>query len=137
MKEMVFDPFISLFIRTGFALFFALMAVHKLRDLQAFQTVIFGYNIAPKIVITPLSIGLAWAELSIAALLLWLPSLGAICAAALLGVYALIIAFNVARGLGVVDLANLGFSLCFLFFAVRSASTLRAVSGRMREVGHV
>jgi len=95
---MVFDPFISIFIRAGFALLFALTALHKFRDLAAFKAVILGYNIAPQKLVPLLGLGLPTIELSIAILLIAYPLLGILGAGALLGLYALLMAFNIARG---------------------------------------
>ncbi len=95
---MVFDPFVSIFIRAGFALLFALTALHKWRDLAAFKTVISGYNIAPQNLVPVLGLGLPILEFSIAVLLIFYPLLGVLAAGALLGLYALLMAFNIARG---------------------------------------
>ncbi|MCF6275117.1 MAG: hypothetical protein L3J05_05075 [Robiginitomaculum sp.] len=95
---MVFDPFISMFIRAGFALLFVLTAVHKLRDMGAFKTVMSGYKIAPQKLVPLLGFSLPTIELSIAVLLIAYPLPGILGAGALLGLYALLMAFNIARG---------------------------------------
>lgn len=95
---MVIDPFISLFIRTGFGLLFVLTAFHKLRNLSAFRQVVIGYNVIPLKAAKLVSIVLPLAELLSAILLLWKPLFGFPALGGLLGIYALIMSFNIMRG---------------------------------------
>ncbi len=95
---MLLDPFISLFIRTGFAGLFALTALHKLRDLSHFREIIAGYNIVPLQLIFIVVFLLPALELFIAIILVLMPVMGILAACALLGMYAMVLAFNIARG---------------------------------------
>ncbi len=95
---MVFDPLLPIFIRTGFALLFVLAAVHKLRDVQAFRTILENYNIAPEKLVPLLAVCLPLIEMTLAGLLIFTPLFGVPGAVALLGFYGLVMAFNIARG---------------------------------------
>lgn len=95
---MMLDPFISLFLRAGFSLIFVLTAWHKLRDLPGFKNILIGYNIMPLKTLPVLAMILPFMEIAIAALLIFLPYFGVFAAGALLCLYALIMAFNIARG---------------------------------------
>ena len=95
---MVVDPFISTLIRYGFALMFALSSLHKFRGNSAFREVLHGYEILPPKLVPFTSYALAACEMCIVVLLISFNIAGLILAIALLFVYALIMAFNIARG---------------------------------------
>lgn len=95
---MVFDPFISLYVRTAFALLFILAAMHKLRSVSEFSDIVKGYNIVPLWAVAGVGIMLPLFEAFVAAMLLLFPVVGIAAASALLTAYGLVIAFNIARG---------------------------------------
>lgn len=124
---MVLDPFIAVFIRSGFALLLALTALHKMRDIAAFRDIVTGYKIVPASLVPLLSRALPLMELVCAALLLFMPVLGIASASALLGVYAVIIAFNIARGHTQID--------CGCFWGGASAFPSLSWTHVLRNVG--
>ncbi len=94
------DPVWSLALRAGLALLLVSAAGAKLRDLRAFTAAVAGYRLLPAALAGPVAAVFVAAELGIA-LGLWLPALrpgAALSAAALLSLYGLAIAINLARG---------------------------------------
>jgi hypothetical protein len=99
------DPVWSLALRAGLALLLASAALAKLRDLRAFTAALAGYRLLPAQLVAPAAAGFAVSELALA-LGLWQPALRASCAlaaAALLALYGVAIATNLARGRRDVD----------------------------------
>ena len=94
------DPVWSYTLRALLALLLAGTALAKLRDLRGFAGAVAGYRLLPAALAAPAAAGFAAAELVFAAGL-WLPGLhvaAAFGAAALLSLYALAVAVNLARG---------------------------------------
>lgn len=97
---MTLDPALRTALHAGLALLLLDAAVHKLRDLRGFREALAGYRIVPAPGVMPAALGLAAAELALVPALL-APGLGAapaLCAAALLVLYAAAIGVNLARG---------------------------------------
>ncbi|HEY8494031.1 MAG TPA: MauE/DoxX family redox-associated membrane protein [Myxococcota bacterium] len=96
----VIDPVLALVLRGALALLLAGAAAHKLRDLHAFRVALGDYRLVPWALTGLLAPGLVAAELSIAALLVSPAArpFGFAAAAALLALYGLAIAVNLARG---------------------------------------
>ncbi len=100
---MMVDPLINLFIRLGFALLFVLAGWHKLRDMGAFRTVLVGYQIVPVGSVKFIAPLIALFEWMLAVLLMTVPVWGVVSATCLLSVYALLMAFNIVRGITEID----------------------------------
>ncbi len=115
---MIFDPFLSLFIRAGFALLFVLTALHKFKDIGELRNIIIGYDIVSPTLARFLTPILPVGEIIVALLLVWFPEAGLIAAASMLGIYALVMAFNIARGNTQIDCG------CFWGDAVEAFPTL-------------
>lgn len=100
MSELALDPALRGALRVLLAGVMGWAAAHKLRDPAAFRAALAAYALLPRRSVAPVAAGLVALEASIAAGLLW-PGAGAtpaLCAAALLALYAGAIAVNLARG---------------------------------------
>ena len=98
------DPVVGLALRALLALLLGGAAVAKLRDLRAFADAVSGYRLLPAALSRPAAAGFVAAELALAAgLLTPLRAGAALGAAALLALYALAIAVNLARGRREID----------------------------------
>jgi len=97
---MSIDPVIAATSRYLLALLFAGAAWHKLADLTAFRIVLHDYRVLPAAFVMPATALVVVTELSLAAALPWAASAPAAAwiAMALLAVYAIAIAINLARG---------------------------------------
>ena len=94
------DPVVALALRASLALLLAGGALAKLRDLPGFAAAVAGYRLLPAALARPAAVGFVAAELALAAGL-WIPQLreaSALGAAALLTLYGVAIAANLARG---------------------------------------
>ena len=97
---MSLDPALDLALRAGLALLFATSALAKLRDARGFADAVAGYRLLPAALAAPAAAGFLAAELALA-VALWLPTArlaSALVAGALLALYGLAIALNLARG---------------------------------------
>jgi len=95
------DPLILKAISIGLALMFLFAAYHKLRDAAGFRVTLIEYQLLPDVLIAPVARAVPIAELLLGASWLLgyaLHPITAIASAALLGVYALAIGLNLARG---------------------------------------
>lgn len=108
MKPM--DPVADLIVRWLLAALFVAAAAHKLRDPRAFRAAVDGYRLVPASVVPAAAAVLPAAELALAAMLLGAASrpVAGPAAAALLGLYTVAIAANLARGRRDVDCGCLG-----------------------------
>jgi hypothetical protein len=96
----VIDPVWSLALRAGLTLLLASAALAKLRNLRDFSTAVAGYRLLPAALAPAVALGFVATETALA-LGLWLPPLHSAAAfgvAALLSLYGLAIAINLARG---------------------------------------
>ena len=94
------DPAADLTLRAAFALLFAVAASHKVRDPARFRATLADYRLLPAPFVWPAAMLTIGAELAVAVVLLvssW-RALGPLTAAALLCVYAVAMAINLARG---------------------------------------
>jgi hypothetical protein len=94
------DPVLALALRASLTLLLAGAALAKLRDLRGFSAAVAGYRLLPPALAGPAAAGFVAAELALAAGL-WLEPLraaSALGAAALLTLYGVAIAVNLARG---------------------------------------
>lgn len=99
---MTLDPAIDAALRLAFVLLFVGAAVHKLRDLAGFRAALAAYELVPRTAARAVSAVVVAVELGIGAGLV-VPALARVAAPlgmALLGVYALAIGVNLARGRG-------------------------------------
>jgi hypothetical protein len=89
----------------GLALLLAAAGLHKLKAPRAFSAVLQGYRLLPAGLLLPLGVLLALLELLAAAGLLWSPwrTPGALLAAGLLLLYALVMALSLWRATAVAD----------------------------------
>lgn len=101
------DPALGLALRGGLALLLGSAAWHKLRDLGAFRAALAGYRLLPEPLIGVAAVLLVAAELATAGALL-VSSSGGFAAAALLALYSLAIAVNLARGRREIDCGCFG-----------------------------
>ena len=94
------DPVASSLLALGGAGLFVWAAVHKLRAREAFAATLAEYRLLPQPLVGFGAAGLGMLELATAACLLWpaLRPVGGTLGAALLAIYALAIAINLARG---------------------------------------
>jgi uncharacterized membrane protein YphA (DoxX/SURF4 family) len=94
------DPVAVWTARLVLAAVFAMAAFAKLRSLEEFVGVVHNYRVLPESLVRPVAYALPPLELAIALALLLEPtrSAGAVSAAALLAVFALAMAANLARG---------------------------------------
>lgn len=97
---MSLDPVIAITCRYLLALLFAGAAWHKLADLTAFRIVLYDYRVLPSSLVTPATALVVATEVGLAVALPWAASAPAAAwiAMALLAVYAIAIAINLARG---------------------------------------
>ena len=94
------DPAADLTLRTAFALLFAVAASHKVRDPARFRATLADYRLLPAPFVWPAAMLTIGAELAVAVVLFvssWRAP-GPLTAAALLCVYAVAMAINLARG---------------------------------------
>jgi Methylamine utilisation protein MauE len=96
----VLDPVASSLIAIGGAALFAWAAVHKLRTREVFAATLAEYQLVPQSLVGFSALGLGMMELASAAALLWpaTRAMGGAAGAALLVIYAIAIAINLARG---------------------------------------
>ena len=94
------DPVAVWTARLVLAAVFAMAAFAKLRSLEEFVGVVHNYRVLPEFLVRPIAYGLPPLEAAIALALLLEPtrSVGAIAGAALLALFALAMAVNLARG---------------------------------------
>lgn len=141
MLAMMADPVVALVVRGGLVLLFASAAFHKLRDRAGFASVLAAYRLLPEAVVPAATIVVALTELAVAAALaLGSTVVGPAGALALLCVYAVAIAVNLARGRRTIDCGcgalgarqPIGEWLLArnAFLALGAASLLRPVAGR-------
>ncbi len=100
MNDAAIDPAVRLVLRGLISAVLAWAAWHKLRDVGGFRAAVEAYELVPPLWAVPIGAALIAAELGIA-VGLWLPRVGsiaALAAAALLLLYAVAIAVNLARG---------------------------------------
>ncbi len=88
----------ALGVRLFIAAVFVFAAQHKLRNRLRFQGIVRQYKLTPASASAALSLAIPLCEFGIAVALLVLPLIGALMAAALLGLYAGGIAINLVRG---------------------------------------
>ena len=106
----MFDPVVGWIARSGLALLFAVALAHKVRDLPAFGRVVAGHRLVPERLVPVAGALVVAAEAAVLAMLL-LPSAehtAGAAAGALLLVYTLAIAVNLARGRRDIDCGCLG-----------------------------
>jgi hypothetical protein len=94
------DPVIAATLRCLLALLFAGAAWHKLADLTAFRIVLHDYRVLPPALVTPATALVVVTEVALALALPWAGAAPTApwIAIALLAVYAIAIAINLARG---------------------------------------
>lgn len=94
------DPLLDVTLRAALAAMLVWAAVHKLRDLRAFVSVIRGYEILPAGAARWFAPGFAALELLLAVALLWSPAqrIAGFALAALLASYTAAIHVNLRRG---------------------------------------
>lgn len=99
------DPVIAGIARLALAAVFASAALHKWRDLSAFASAVAAHRLVPEAATVGLARALAAGEAAVAALLLVPASApgAAGAAAALLALYSLAVAINLARGRREID----------------------------------
>ncbi|MFZ8986117.1 MAG: MauE/DoxX family redox-associated membrane protein [Steroidobacteraceae bacterium] len=104
------DPTIVLVITGGLCLLFFVAAYHKMADFDRHSSVVRAYRLVPEALVVPAALSVVAAECTALVLLLWPASraLGAVLAAALLGLYAVAMAINLARGRFRIDCGCLG-----------------------------
>ena len=101
------DPIVAHVLRACFALLFAAAALHKLRDLSAFRDTVARYELLPSRLARPAAALVVAAELTVAATITLVPWTSLV-AAAMLALYALAIAINLARGRSDLDCGCMG-----------------------------
>lgn len=97
------DPAIEVVLRGGLALLFGVTAFEKFRDFDAFRTAVIGYALLPERVVGAIAVALASGEASLGVALVtpaaWhLRQPALLASAALLALYGVAIAVNLARG---------------------------------------
>lgn len=97
------DPLFLLPLSLGFAVFWAVSAYHKVRNLEGFKDVLRDYDVFPTWSLKSISVGVPALELTIATLLFAIPQLGAIASVALLLGYAVLLGFTALRGHALTD----------------------------------
>jgi hypothetical protein len=102
---LIVDPVPLLVARGALVLLFASAALHKLRDRAGFVGVLAAYRLLPADVVPAAAATVAAGELAVAGALLWPGGsvVGALGGVALLALYSLAIAINLARGRRTVD----------------------------------
>ena len=108
---MLIDPAISLTIALSVALLFAAAASHKVRGWQEFQAVLRNYDLVPGRMVPGFAALLIALESGVALLLLFSATrgVGAVMSCALLTLYAVAMAINLARGRVNLDCGCVGF----------------------------
>lgn len=97
MTDVEIDPALSLTLRLCLGLLFATAASHKLRDPHAFRDTLERYELFPAAFVGPVGVALMGGELVIAFTVLFL-RIACIAGAAVLALYTIAIALNLARG---------------------------------------
>lgn len=99
------DPVIVMTARVALALLFGSTALHKVADFDGFRRAMYAYDLVPDGLLSPVAAALGVAEAFVALGFLWQGSAAAagLIAVALLVVYTLAIAVNLARGRRDVD----------------------------------
>lgn len=103
MRRMVTSQWLSLFLRLVLGATFLYAGVVKSQDPAGFAQAIYNYRILPSWAINPLAILLPWVEMVMGAALvvgLWVPG-ASLLACGLLGLFALALCMNLARGLDI------------------------------------
>lgn len=103
MTALLADPVPGLVVRAALVLLFASAAAHKLRDRSAFAGVLHAYRLVPAALVPAVAMAVAVLELLVAAALAGGHRLGPAGALALLGLYSLALAVNLARGRRTID----------------------------------
>lgn len=104
------DPVVVVILRAALALLLVAAAAHKLRDRAGFRGSLEAYRLLPPVALAPAALLLPLVELA-AAVLLVTPRAapaGALVATALLGLYALAMGVNLARGRRDLDCGCMG-----------------------------
>jgi hypothetical protein len=97
VTDVELDPALSLTLRLCLGLLFATAASHKLRDPHAFRDTLERYELLPAAFVGPVGVALMGGELVIAFTVLFL-HVACIAGAAVLALYTVAIALNLARG---------------------------------------
>ncbi len=107
---MTIDPVLDLTARAGLATVLATAALHKVRDLDAFRSVVREYALLPNGSERLVAPGLAVLEIALAGALVWPPVRVEACVAlgALLLAYTMAIGINLARGRRHIDCGCFG-----------------------------
>jgi hypothetical protein len=92
------DPVIDATVRTALALLVLTAALHKIRDPARFRATVADYRLLPPRLVTVGAAILVLSEVAVAVALAGARTWGLAGAAALLGLYAVAIAVNLARG---------------------------------------
>jgi len=93
------DPTVDATLRAAFALLFLVAASHKLRDFVRFRTTLGDYRLLPAAVVPLAAFVVIGVEIAVGlALLASARATGPVAAAALLNLYGVAIAVNLARG---------------------------------------
>lgn len=103
MRRMVTSQWLSFFLRLVLGATFLYAGVVKSQDPVGFAQAIYNYRILPSWAINPLAILLPWVEMVMGAALvvgLWVPG-ASLLACGLLGLFALALCMNLARGLDI------------------------------------
>lgn len=103
MKCMVSSQWLSLLFRLVLGAIFLYAGVVKSQDPAGFAQAIYNYRILPGWAINPLAILLPWVEMVMGAALvvgLWVPG-ASLLASGMLGLFALALCVNLARGLDI------------------------------------
>lgn len=119
MMRMVSSQWLSLLLRLVLGAVFLYAGVVKSQDPAGFAHAIYNYRILPGWAINPLAILLPWVEMVTGAALvvgLWVPG-ASLLASGLLGLFALALCMNLARGLEI----DCG---CFSTASTGSSSTI-------------
>ena len=109
MSGIAIDPVFGATLRVAFALLFGAAAFSKWRDFHAFRAAVSGYALLPERFVGSAAAGLVAGEVAVAVALVVGPVVGlggpapSFLAAALLTVYTLAIAINLARGRRSID----------------------------------
>ncbi len=97
------EPLFGLLARLALAALFAAAGIGKLRDRRRFDGIVVDYRLLPPRLALRIAAPLPWVELALAAGLLAGIRLASLGAAALLGLYGVAMAVNLARGRRLID----------------------------------
>mgnify|MGYP000241754431 CR=1 FL=1 len=103
MMRMVSSQWLSLLFRLALGGIFLYAGVVKSQDPAGFAQAIYNYRILPGWAINPMAILLPWVEMVLGAALvlgIWIPG-ASLLASGLLGIFALALCINLARGLDI------------------------------------